>query len=76
MAEPDLIERRQYAERIMASMNLRIFRVDLVIGVVYVQKKHLSVIRKLIKKMGWPLQCSINKRQLALYHFKPTRALL
>ena len=58
MAEPDLIEQRQYAERIMASMNLRPFRVDLVSGVVYVQKKHLSVFRKLIKKMGWSLQAA------------------
>ena len=58
MAGPDLIEQRQYAERIMASMNLRPFRVDLVGGVVYVQKKHLSVFRKLIKKMGWPLQAA------------------
>lgn len=56
MAEPDLIEQRQYAERILGGMNIRPFRVDLVNGFLYVPKKHLAVVRKIIKKMSWPLE--------------------
>lgn len=56
MAEPDLIEQRQYAERILGGMNIRPFRVDLVNGFLYVPKKHLPAIRKIVKKMGWPLE--------------------
>ena len=56
MVEPDIIERRQYAERILGGMNIRPFRVDLVNGFIYVPKKHLSAVRKIIKKMGWHLE--------------------
>ena len=54
MGNPDLIEQRQYAETIMAGLNIRPFRVDLTEGLLLVPEGRVSVAQKLCKHFEWP----------------------
>ena len=54
MGNPDLIEQRQYAEAIMAGLNIRPFRVDLTEGLLLVPEGRVGVVEKLCKHFGWP----------------------
>lgn len=54
MGNPDLIEQRQYAETIMAGLNIRPFRVDLTEGLLLVPESRVGVVQKLCKHFGWP----------------------
>ena len=54
MGSPDLIEQRQYAETIMAGLNIRPFRVDLTEGLLLVPEARVNVAQKLCKHFGWP----------------------
>ncbi len=54
MGNPDLIEQRQYAETIMAGLNIRPFRVDLTEGLLLVPEGRVGVVQKLCKHFGWP----------------------
>ena len=54
MGSPDLIEQRQYAETIMAGLNIRPFRVDLTEGLLLVPEGRVSVVEKLCKHFDWP----------------------
>ena len=56
MGSPDLIEQRQYAETIMAGLNIRPFRVDLTDGLLFVPESRIAVVRKLCKHFGWPFE--------------------
>ena len=56
MGKPDLIEQRQYAETVMAGLNIRPFRIDLTEGLLLVPKDRVSVVRKLCKHFDWPFQ--------------------
>lgn len=56
MASPELIEQRQYAETVLAGLNIRPFRVDLAEGLLLVPKGRISVVRKLCKHFGWPFE--------------------
>lgn len=54
MASADLIEQRQYAETVLAGLNIRPFRVDLSDGLLLVPKSRIAVVRRLCKHFGWP----------------------
>ena len=54
MGKPDLIEQRQYAETVMAGLNIRPFRVDLTEGLLLVPEGRVGVVEKLCKHFGWP----------------------
>tara|TARA_R100000734_G_C3305915_1_gene96389 strand:+ start:801 stop:995 length:195 start_codon:yes stop_codon:yes gene_type:complete len=54
MPERDLIEQRQYAETVMAGLNIRPFRVDLAEGLLLVPKSRVGVAQKLCKHFNWP----------------------
>ena len=56
MASADLIEQRQYAETVLAGLNIRPFRVDLTEGLLLVPKSRIGVVRKLCKHFDWPFQ--------------------
>jgi len=56
MGSPDLIEQRQYAETIMAGLNIRPFRVDLTEGLLLVPEGRLGVAQKLCKHFDWPFE--------------------
>ena len=56
MGKPDLIEQRQYAETVMAGLNIRPFRIDLTQGLLLVPKDRVSVVRKLCKHFDWPFE--------------------
>ena len=56
MGNPDLIEQRQYAETIMAGLNIRPFRVDLTEGLLLVPEARLGVAQKLCKHFDWPFK--------------------
>ena len=56
MASADLIEQRQYAETVLAGLNIRPFRVDLTDGLLFVPESRIAVVRKLCKHFGWPLE--------------------
>ena len=56
MGKPDLIEQRQYAETVMAGLNIRPFRVDLTEGLLLVPKSRVGVVRKLCKHFDWPFE--------------------
>ena len=56
MGSPDLIEQRQYAETIMAGLNIRPFRVDLTEGLLLVPEGRVGVVQKLCKHFGWPFE--------------------
>ena len=56
MASPELIEQRQYAETVLAGLNIRPFRVDLAQGLLLVPKARIAVVRKLCKHFDWPFQ--------------------
>ena len=56
MASPELIEQRQYAETVLAGLNIRPFRVDLTGGLLLVPKSRISVVRKLCKHFDWPFE--------------------
>ena len=56
MGNPDLIEQRQYAETIMAGLNIRPFRVDVNEGLLLVPKARVSVAQKLCKHFDWPFK--------------------
>ena len=56
MASPDLIEQRQYAETVLAGLNIRPFRVDVTDGLLFVPKSRITVVRKLCKHFGWPFE--------------------
>ena len=56
MASPDLIEQRQYAETVLAGLNIRPFRVDVTDGLLFVPKGRIPVVRKLCKHFGWPFE--------------------
>ena len=56
MGKPDLIEQRQYAETVMAGLNIRPFRVDVAEGLLLVPKDRVAVVRKLCKHFGWPFK--------------------
>ena len=54
MGKHDLIEQRQYAETVMAGLNIRPFRVDLAEGLLLVPKSRVGVVQKLCKHFEWP----------------------
>ena len=54
MASPELIEQRQYAETVLAGLNIRPFRIDLTEGLLLVPKDRVAVVRKLCKHFDWP----------------------
>jgi hypothetical protein len=54
MGKPDLIEQRQYAETVMAGLNIRPFRVDLAEGLLLVPKSRVGVVQKLCKHFESP----------------------
>lgn len=54
MGKPDLIEQRQYAETVMAGLNIRPFRIELTQGLLLVPKDRVAVVRKLCKHFDWP----------------------
>ena len=54
MGKPDLIEQRQYAETVMAGLNIRPFRVDVNEGLLLVPKARVGVVQKLCKHFNWP----------------------
>ena len=56
MASPELIEQRQYAETVLAGLNIRPFRVDVTGGLLLVPKGRIAVVRKLCKHFDWPFQ--------------------
>jgi hypothetical protein len=56
MGRPDLIEQRQYAETVMAGLNIRPFRVDVTEGLLLVPKSRVGVVRKLCKHFDWPFE--------------------
>ena len=56
MASADLIEQRQYAETVLAGLNIRPFRVDVTEGLLLVPKSRLGVVRKLCKHFDWPFE--------------------
>lgn len=59
MREVDLIEQRQYAEAVLAGLNIRPFRVDLSQGLLLVPKGRIAVARKLCKHFNWPFEVSV-----------------
>jgi hypothetical protein len=56
MIDSDLIEQRQYAETVLAGLNIRPFRVDVTAGHLLVPKNKISVCKKLCKHFGWPFE--------------------
>ena len=54
MGKPDLIEQRQYAETVMAGLNIRPFRIDVNKGLLLVPKARVGVAQKLCKHFDWP----------------------
>jgi len=58
MDKADLIEQRQYAETVLAGLNIRPFRVDVTQGVLLVPKGRIAVVRKLCKHFDWPFVVS------------------
>ena len=56
MASADLIEQRQYAETVLAGLNIRPFRVDLTDGLLFVPESRIAEVRKLCKHFGWPFE--------------------
>ena len=56
MGKPDLIEQRQYAETVMAGLNIRPFRIELTQGLLLVPKDRGAVVRKLCKHFDWPFE--------------------
>jgi hypothetical protein len=56
MGKPDLIEQRQYAETVMAGLNIRPFRIELTQGLLLVPKDRVAVVRKLCKHFDWPFE--------------------
>lgn len=56
MDNEDLIKERQYAETVMAGLNIRPFRIDLTQGLLLVPKDRVSVVRKLCKHFDWPFE--------------------
>ena len=56
MGKPDLIEQRQYAETVLAGLNIRPFRVDLTEGLLLVPKSRVGVVRRLCKHFDWPFE--------------------
>jgi hypothetical protein len=61
MLEPELIERRQYAEMVLKGLNIRPFRVDISSGVVFVPKNKLATVKKLCKHFNWPVNVKVFK---------------
>ena len=51
MAGPDLIEQRQYAERILKNANIRPLRINLLTGLAEVERRHLAVLTGLVQQM-------------------------
>ena len=56
MGKPDLIEQRQYAETVLAGLNIRPFRVDVTDGLLFVPKSRIAVVHKLCKHFDWPFE--------------------
>ena len=56
MASPELIEQRQYAETVLAGLNIRPFRVDITDGLLFVPKGRIAVVRKLCKHFDRPFR--------------------
>ena len=56
MSKPDLIEQRQYAETVMAGLNIRPFRIDVKAGLLLVPEDRIAVVRKLCRHFGWPFE--------------------
>ena len=56
MGKPDLIEQRQYAETVLAGLNIRPFRVDVKDGLLLVPQSRIAVVRKLCKHFDWPFE--------------------
>ena len=54
MGKPDLIEQRQYAETVLAGLNIRPFRIDVNEGLLLVPKARVGVVQKLCKHFNWP----------------------
>lgn len=55
MQNPDLIEQRQYAEKVLAGLNIQPFKVDLMQGLLMVPSGQVKAARKLCKSFEWPL---------------------
>ena len=58
MPKPDLIEQRQYAETVLAGLNIRPFKIDLVRGLLMVPADKVKMVRKICKSFNWPLVVS------------------
>jgi len=59
MAEPDLIEQRQYAERILRNVNIRPLRVNLLTGLAEVEERQLALLTGLVNQMNLPLHPAV-----------------
>tara|TARA_R100001460_G_C3465788_1_gene166541 strand:+ start:116 stop:310 length:195 start_codon:yes stop_codon:yes gene_type:complete len=59
MAEPDLIEQRQYAERILRNVNIRPLRVNLLTGLAEVEERQLALLAGLVNQMNLPLHPAV-----------------
>jgi len=59
MVGPDLIEQRQYAERILKNANIRPLRINLLTGLAEVERRHLAVLTGLVQQMGFPLHPAV-----------------
>lgn len=58
MPKTDLIEQRQYAETVLAGLNIRPFKIDLAQGLLMVPGDKVKLVRKICKSFDWPLVVS------------------
>jgi|TARA_B100000085_G_C18522455_1_gene504253 hypothetical protein len=58
MRKTDLIEQRQYAETVLAGLNIRPFKIDLAQGLLMVPGDKVKLVRKICKSFDWPLVVS------------------
>jgi|TARA_B100000073_G_scaffold238962_1_gene200112 hypothetical protein len=55
MREEDLIEQRQYAQRVLVNLGIQPIKVDVIKGRLTVPKSQLDKTRKIIEHFDWPL---------------------
>ena len=51
MAQPDLIEQRQYAETVLGGLNIRPFRVDVTEGLLLVPQSRVAVVPQALQAL-------------------------
>jgi len=55
MREEDLIEQRQYAQRVLMNLGIQPIKIDVIKGRLTVPKNQLNKARKIIEHFDWPL---------------------